>query len=558
MFNKSANKVKIIPIGGLSFIGANCTAIQYDNDIIVIDAGLGFPTADQLGVDYVIPNSRFFKQNPNKVNALIITHGHLDHIGALPKIIEDMGLPPIFVSPFAKELILDKFKYDAPDLIPKLDFKIIHRDSIFKVGQTLEISMFGVNHSIPESMGVVISTPVGRIVHTGDFKFDNAPINEPQADYAKIANIGLKGVLCLLSDSTNSYVKGYAMSESEITIKLSDLIEDIDGRVIVATFSSMVNRLLELIKIAVKQNRKVFISGRSMERALNIAQKIGYAKFPEHVFINASQLKNYKDNEIMILATGAQGEDLAALRRIAKNNHKDIKIKKGDSVVLSASIIPGNGAVVQSLIDELSKLGANVFHSQIMNLHTTGHGHQGDQKLMINLVKPKYFMPIHGFYSFLFEHAKTAMELGIPEKNIIIVEDGEVVEIDHKGWNVNQRVDAKPVIVSGIGVGDVGDTVLEDRQQLANFGVVVYELIIDKVTKELKAAPEVNSRGFVYMKQSKELINDVVELIQTEYNRNTNKNNLFEVNQIIKSRLKKFLYKTTEREPVILSFLKEV
>ncbi|MCA9385503.1 ribonuclease J [Candidatus Dojkabacteria bacterium] len=551
---RSYDKLRIIPIGGLSFIGANCTAIEYGNDAIIIDAGMGFPSLDHLGVDYVIPNPRYMQQNAKKIKGLVITHGHLDHIGGIPKLIEPMGFPTIFASQFAKELILNKFDSDAKDIAHKVHVKTVTADETLRFGK-ITIEFFRVNHSIPESMGVIIRTPKGTIVHTGDYKFDNSPVNEPQADYAKIARVGAEEeVLCLMSDSTNSYREGHSLSESEIANRLEDVLAEVEGRVVVATFGSMVNRIVELLKIAQKLNRKVLISGRSMQVAIRIAQKIGYLDVPKTLFVKGNEIKKLPDNKVMILATGSQGEHLAALARMARNEHRDIKIKNGDTVILSASVIPGNGALVQALIDELYQLGADVIHNEIMNLHTTGHGHKEEQKLMINLVQPKLFMPIHGFKSFLMEHAKTAESMGIPKKNIIIAGDGDIIELDKFGWKKSGRVPAKPINVSGSLVGDVGNIILDDRQQLASYGVVVFELVIDKKTQKLMSSPRIQSRGFVYMKTSKELISKSLEIIGEEYEKNKKKG-MDEIRDSVTKSLRKYYYSVTEREPMILGVI---
>lgn len=547
----NSDKLRIIPVGGLEFIGANCTAIQYGNDIMVIDAGIGFPNADQHGVDCLIPNPKFLKKNAGKIKGLVISHGHLDHIGAIPYLIEEMGNPTIYASKFARELILINLKDNFRELYTKVNIETIDINSDLQFGK-LDVSFFGVNHSIPESMGLIIRTDKGTIVHSGDFKFDNSPVNEPIAEYAKLANVGAEGVLCLLSDSTNSYKEGHSLSESEISVELENLIEEIPGRIIVATFGSMVNRLIELLKIAEKHNRKVFISGRSMKNAIKIAIKTGYVKLPENLFVKAKNLGSLKDENIMILSTGSQGEDLAALSRMARNEHNDIKLKKGDSVIMSASVIPGNGAVIQSLIDKLSKQGASVYHNEIMNLHTTGHGHKEEQKLMINLVQPKYFMPVHGFQSFLTEHAKTAMKLGIREEDIILGNDGDVIELNRDSWKIVEKLQTKPVIVSGSVVGDVGETVLDDRQQLANFGVFVFTMLVDKNTKKLIKRPIITSRGFVYMKHSKEMMDATMKLIEVEYERLKN-NPVNEIKEGITKKLRRHLYGLTEREPMLLS-----
>ncbi len=550
-----SRSLKIIPLGGLDFIGSNCTLFEYKDNIVMVDAGIGFPLTDHFGVDCLIPNPKYLLKNKSKIKGLVITHGHLDHIGAIPYLIENLGFPTIYASDFAAELILANLKNYFRDLYPKVKIQRIHKDSELKLGG-MDISFFGVNHSIPEAMGVIVRTGVGNIVHTGDFKFDNSPINSQMAEYDKIARVGSEGVLCLLSDSTNSFESGFSISESEIVQTLEHVIEDVKGRVIIATFSSMVNRIIELLDIAEKLGKKVFVSGRSMQVAIEIANKVKYAKFNKDIFIKGNQLNKYPDNKIMVLATGAQGEALAALGRMARNEHREIKVKKNDTVILSASIIPGNGAVVQNLIDELSKLGANVYHNKIMDLHATGHGNKEDQKLMINLVKPKFFMPVHGFQAFLYHHAKTAMEVGIKEENTIIAKSGDVVELTQHKWKKSGKVEAVPVIVSGSVVGDVGNAVLDDRQQLASFGVFVFSIIIDSKTSKLVKDPWVVSRGFVYVRQSQDMIKESIDLIRDSYeNKCQNVRDAAEVRSVISRDLKKYLYGQTEREPMILSVI---
>ncbi|MBD3363261.1 RNase J family beta-CASP ribonuclease [Candidatus Dojkabacteria bacterium] len=548
---KKEKKVRIIPIGGLDFVGLNCTAIEYDNQIIIIDAGIGFPTNDQYGVDCLIPNPKYLKKNSKKIKGLLITHGHQDHIGAIPYLIRDMGFPTIYTTKFVKDMVLNKFKSDFKDLYSKVKIKTVSTKSKLTFG-SIKTSFFGVNHSIPEAQGVIIKTPAGTIVHTGDFKFDNSPLEQPCTEYSKIAKVGAEGVLCLLSDSTNSYEEGHCMTEREIGRKLEDLISEEKGRVIIATFSSLVTRVSSLLKIARKYKRKVFVSGRSLHEIIKIAKSHGYIDVPESLFIKGHELKDYKDNQIMVLSTGSQGETMAALSRMARKEHREIKIKDGDTVILSASVIPGNGAYVQDVIDSLTKFGANVYHNDIMNLHTTGHAHKEEQKLMIRLTQPKYFMPVHGYLSFLSEHAKTAEKVGIKKKNIIMASNGDVIEMDRKGWKKKKKIYAKPVLVAGSVVGDVGATVLEDRHQLANYGVFVFILTVDKKTKKLIEEPKIISRGFVYMKYSKKLMNEVKNYIKSIYSKEDKNCTITEVKERMRKKVRKFLYKKTEREPMVL------
>lgn len=544
-------KLKIIPLGGVEEIGINCTVIEYGDQIIVIDVGLGFPLSDQYGVDYVIPNIKYLKKNKHKIEGIIITHAHLDHIGGLPYVLEDLDFPEVYASRFSIEMINNKLK--EHNLLTKTNIKEVSSDSHLISGE-FELNFFRVNHSIPESMGVIVKTPMGNIVHTGDFKFDNSPVNEPVTDYAKIAAAGAEGVLALISDSTNSFKKGHSKSEGSIGEALEKIVKEAKGRVVVATFSSLVNRLYQLIKIAEKHDRKVAIVGRSMENTIKIAKKLGYIDVPDSIFINRNKIKSIKDEKLLVLSTGAQGEDMAALARMARDNHPNISIKKGDSVILSASVIPGNDMLVQMLIDDLSLKGAYVFHNKdYMDLHSGGHGHQEDQKLMINLVKPKFFMPVHGYQSFLIKHGQTAETVGIEEKNIIISKRGSVIAFTKDKWQKEPSVPANPVLVSGSGVGDIGSLVLNDRQQLANYGMVVLVINLDLATKKIKGEPEVLTRGFVFAKENKVLISRIKDTaVQTVKNTVVQKENVNELKEEISKRLRKLLYEETQREPMIL------
>jgi ribonuclease J len=552
--NFAATPIKIIPISGVEGIGANCTAFQYGNDIIVVDAGLGFPDESHLGIDSLIPNPKFLEENKGKIKALFITHGHLDHIGGIPYLIESMGFPDIYASDFARGLIENSIQKYHSDVYPKVTFRRVDTSSQIRMGN-FKISYFAVNHSIPESMGMVIETPSGVVVHTGDFKFDSNPVNEPHADYAKLANIGSRGVLCLLSDSTNSFKMGHSLSESEIAKRLEDVIEDINGRVIIATFSSMVNRLIQLMTIAERVNRKVFISGKSMENAIKVARKLGYLKVRDELFIKAEQLKNYQDNQIMILATGAQGEDLSALKRMATNEHKNIKIRQGDTVLLSASVIPGNDLLVQNMVDQLYVLGANVHHNDILDLHASGHGYSEDQKLMINLVKPKYFMPVHGFQSFLFQHGKSAVEVGVKPENVIVPQNGSIIEVSSRGWRRAGKTAGKQVNISGSIVGDVGNIILDERKQLANYGVVIINMVINRNTRKLVQNPRMTTRGFIFMKDNYEMINNALKMLKEAYEVEGEKLDEKMLSDLVSRKLGKYFYKFTEREPLILTMV---
>ncbi|MFQ5493166.1 MAG: ribonuclease J [Candidatus Dojkabacteria bacterium] len=552
MKKESKDKVKIIPLGGVEEIGINCTVVEYRDEMAVIDVGLGFPLSDQYGIDYVIPNFEYLKKNKKKIQGIIITHAHLDHIGGLPYILKELDYPEVFASRFSIEVI--KQKLIEFKILDKTKIKEINKDSNLGSG-SFEISFFGVTHSIPEAMGVVIKTPGGTIVHSGDFKFDNSPIFQPVSDYDKIARVGSEGVLALLSDSTNSAKSGHSKSEAVIYDTLRDMVENADGRIIVATFSSLVTRLQQLIQIAKEDGRKVAILGRSMENMIKISRDLGYINEGKNIFIPASRIKSVKDRELMVLATGAQGEHFAALARMGRGEHRDLNIKKGDTVVLSASIIPGNDMMVQGLIDELSDRGAEVFHhADIMDLHASGHGYKEDQKLMINLVKPKYFIPVHGYTSFLTKHGNTAVKVGVKPENVIVSKRGDVIELDKDGWKKSKKVQATPILVSGSGVGDIGEIVLSDREQLANYGVVI---IVIPVGTDGKHGPlQVVSRGFVYVKESRELIGRIKSTAKKALEKDLKDlGNTKLIREKVSARVRKLLYDETQREPMILSII---
>lgn len=546
----------IIPLCGLEQIGGNSNVIRYKNQIVIVDAGMGFPAKDVYGIDYYIPNFDYLLKNKDLIEGIVITHGHLDHIGAISHFIEKLGFPEVYAPKFAIELI--KIRLREKKLLDKAKLVEINRDSKLQA-KDITIEYFHVNHSIPDALGVVIKTPAGNIVHTGDFKFDNSPVNEDVADYSKIAKVGSEKVLALLSDSTNSFREGHSVSESNISSMLEEVCEDAKGRIVVATFSSLVTRLFQLIEIAKKLDRKVFISGRSMENTIGIAKKTGYIDAPDNIFIGSKSLNRYSDERVMILATGAQGESMAALSRMARGEHREVNIKRGDSIILSASVIPGNEHPVQKMIDELTKKGANVFHREVLDLHTSGHGHKEDQKLMINLVKPKYFIPVHGYQSFRAEHSRTAQKIGIKEKNIIMANNGDIIKLNNRGWRKQGRVKAYPLYVSGLGVGDIGTRVLAEREQLANFGVVIISLVAGKKNRKLLGRPQITTRGFVYVGTNMQLINRIEERVKRIYYREAKSTqSMQEIRRIINKEIKRLLYKEIEREPMILTLIERV
>lgn len=554
---RTPNSFKVIPLGGVEEIGINCTAIEYNDHILVIDAGLGFSDVDHLGVDYLIPNFDYLKENKSKLEGFFITHGHLDHIGAIAHFAEELGQIDIFAPEFAAELI--KLRAKEAKIENKINLRLVGDKSVLHNGK-VTVEYFRVNHSIPDSFGIIIKTPAGTIVHSGDFKFDNSPLNEPTADYLKMARTGEEGVKVLLSDSTNSTRKGHSISEYEIMGRLSDVISSAKGRVIVATFSSLVTRLYALVEIAKQEERKVFISGRSMANSIDISKKLGYIRAKNDLFVKDNQINRYSDENVLILATGSQGENMSALARMARGEHRQVKLKRGDTVILSSSVIPGNDLLVQNLIDDLSRLGAKIYHQDIMNLHTSGHGFQEDQKLMINLFKPEYFMPVHGTQYFLAKHGETAVNLGVDEKKVILSKRGDIVEIGERSWKKVGRVKHNPLLVSGSGVGDVGPLVLQDREQLAANGVVVINIVlkVEDSRYRLAVKPNVFSRGFIYVKENRDMIDKIVSKVEFVLSRNDKQqDNAGDFKAKLRTELEKhvggMLYSLTERDPLLIT-----
>jgi len=554
----TASQIKIIPLGGVEEIGINCTVIEYKNKILVIDMGLGFPEGDMYGIDFIIPNIEYLKKNKEKIAAILITHGHLDHIGGLPYVLKDLDFPPIYGSRFTVEMITQNLGKQE-NVLAKAKINVVDSKSTLDFGE-LKANFFRVNHSIPESLGIIVRTPEGSIVHTGDFKFDNSPALEPVAEYDKIAAVGATGVLALLSDSTNSFKQGHSKSEQQISNSLQDIIEGAKGRIIIATFASLVTRIIELIEIAKRTNKKVAIAGRSMHKILEISQKMGYLGDLRQQLINTRDINHFADSKVMVIATGAQGEEMAALSRIIRDKHPDIAIKKGDTVILSASVIPGNDIYVQNLIDELSIKGAIVFHqAEDMDLHTSGHGYQEDQKIMLNLVKPKYFIPVHGFQSFLYKHAQTANSVGIKDENIIIPRRGDVISISRSGYSKGKAIRTLPVLISGSGVGDIGTIVMAERQQLGNNGVIIFSAVISKEPRKLIGHPMIQTKGFTFYKGHVEFFDNLTEIgaqvVIKALEQNVDTRNIIDQ---IKQKFGQLTVKEMNREPVILVMIHEV
>jgi len=551
--------LRIIPLGGLEEVGKNMIVLEYQGKILIIDMGIQFPNADMLGVDYIIPNISYLKGREKNILGVVFTHGHYDHIGAIPYLINQLGNPPLFATPLTKGIIL-KRQEDFSRLSP-LNIKEIKREDKISL-PPFSIKTFPQNHNIPDGVGLLIETPAGKILHTGDFKFDYTPIANGPTDISKIANLASKGILLLMSDSTNAEVPGHSLSEKVIQENLEKIFEKSEGRIIAATFASLLSRIQELINLAEKFKRKVIIDGYSMKANTEIAISLSYLKMRKDTLISPRELRHFPDKRILIICTGSQGEGDASLMRLAHKDHQFLSVKKGDTVIFSSSTVPGNERSVQELKDLLSWQGAKIFHSQIMDIHASGHAQQEELKTMINVVKPKFFMPIHGSHYMLEVHKDLALSLGIPQKNIIIGENGNIIEMTEGKIKVRkEKVAASYVMVDGLGIGDVGEVVLRDRQAMAKDGMFVIVVVVDSTTGKVRQSPDIISRGFVYLRESKDLLRQVrkkvIRLVE-EITLSKHTVNWAFVKNKIKEELGKFLFKKTKRRPMVLPVVIEI
>ena len=554
MKNSNHSKLKIIPLGGLESIGMNITAFEYEDSIVVVDCGLSFPTDDMLGIDLVIPDVTYLKNHIDKVKGFVITHGHEDHIGAIPYVFKEVNAP-IYATKLTMGLIDSKLKeHGMTNLIKR---KVVKHGQSINLGQ-FRIEFIKTNHSIEDASALAIYSPAGIVVHTGDFKVDYTPVFGDAIDLQRFGEIGKKGVLALMSDSTNAEKKGFTMSEKTVGKRFDSIFaEHSTKRIIIATFASNVDRVQQVINSAYKSGRKVVIEGRSMVNTISIAQELGYISIPDNTLIDIEQLKNYPDDKTVLITTGSQGESMAALSRMASGTHRKVHIMPGDVVVLSATPIPGNEKAVSRVINELSIRGAEVV---FQDTHVSGHACQEELKLIYSLVRPKYAIPVHGEYRHLQANARLANELGIEKDHIFILSSGDVLELDEEDAKVTDHVQNGAIYVDGLGVGDVGNIVLRDRQHLAEDGILIVVLTLEKYSNQILAGPDIISRGFVYVRESEMLIEEAKMVVEEALEKCLSRgiSDWGKLKNVVKDALNDYLWKKTKRSPMILPIIMEV
>ena len=545
----------IIPLGGLGEIGKNMTVFRYGDDIILIDAGLKFPEDDMLGIDLVIPDTTYLMDNQEKVKGIFLTHGHEDHIGSLPFLLKQLPVP---VYGTALTLGILQGRLDEAG-VSSACLHVVKPGNVIRAG-CFKLEFIRVNHSIPDSVAIAINTPIGYIIHTGDFKFDQTPVDGQVTEFSKLAEFGDKGVLALLADSTNAERPGYTPSEKSVGATFDDEFRFAKNRIIIATFSSNVHRIQQIVESAVKYNRKVAVIGRSMQNVVGIALELGYLKIPEGVLIDIDDTRNYAPNKIVIITTGSQGEPMSALTRMALGDHRKVDIVPGDTVIISARPIPGNEKLVSNTIDKLFQLGAEVIYESANGVHVSGHASQEELKMMHNLVRPKFFIPVHGEYRHLVKHAKLAESMGMSKRNIVIAENGSVIELTQDKIGINGKVQSGIVLIDGLGVGDVGNIVLRDRRQLSQDGIMIVVIGIDKATGKVASGPDIVSRGFVYVREAEDLMEDARDKVQMALDK-CDDGNITEwsaIKSAVRDSLGKFLFERTRRRPMILPIIMEV
>lgn len=552
------NEVAVFAIGGLHEIGRNMYCVQYQDEIVIMDCGIKFPEDDLLGINYVISDYSYLVKNREKIKALVVSHGHEDHIGGIPFLLEKIPEIPVYATPFALALI--KSKCEEHGILDRTELHEEHEDTVLTFDK-LKVTFFRTTHSIPDTLGIAVHTPLGAVVFTGDFKFDLTPVmNQPAPNFQRMAQLGEEGVLALLSDSTNAEVPQFTKSERFVAGSLHNIITGIEGRIIFATFASNLYRVSTAIQAAIDTGRKVAIFGRSMENGIQNGIDLGYLNVPEGLIVDAEAINSLPPEKVMLLCTGSQGEPLAALSRIANGTHRQIKLKPHDTVIFSSNPIPGNTLSVNQLINKLMEGGANVVHGRVNNVHTSGHGGQEELKLMVELTKPKYMIPVHGEYRMQVVHAHLAQQAGVPAENTFVLKNGDVVCFSPEGARIAGDIHVKDVFVDTSGAADVGNIVVRDRQILSEEGLVVAVATVDYKHKQVLAGPDILSRGFVYMRESQDLINaaqkHVYHVLKTEMAK-SDKPKDSEIRKAIVENLQDFLYSRTERRPMILPMLIE-
>lgn len=556
---KSNHSVLIFALGGVGEIGKNMYVVQTEEDIVVIDAGLKFPEEEMLGIDMVIPDISYLEEHRDKVRGIIVTHGHEDHIGGLSYVLKHLNVP-VYATKLTLGLIDAKLK--EAGILNDTKRVLINGESEIVLGN-VKATFFRVNHSIPDCVGVCLETPEGYVVHTGDFKFDQTPVNNQTADLAKMAMIGDRGVLCLLSDSTNAERPGFTGSERSVGIALKDVFSKATGRIIISTFASNVHRIQQVVDAAVQFNRKLTVVGRSMQNVINISRDLGYLHVPEGLIVDTDEINKLNAEQVAILSTGSQGEPMSALTRMARSAHRKIDILPGDTVIIAATPIPGNEKYVARTIDQLSRIGAEVIyggHGPNGTVHVSGHGSQEELRLMLNLMKPKYFIPIHGEYRMLKTHSLLAEQVGVPEENIFLLDNGDTVEISGGRARYGPKVQAGNVLIDGLGVGDVGNIVLRDRKLLSQDGILVVVVTLSKQNGTILSGPDIISRGFVYVRESEELLDEANRIVTQTLVKcmEENVNEWSSLKNNVKEALGRYLYEQTRRRPMILPIIMEV
>ncbi len=555
IFKKS--KLKIIPLGGLHEIGKNITVFEYEDEIIIVDCGISFPEDDMLGVDLVIPDVTYLVKNQEKIKGMVITHGHEDHIGGIPYFLKQINVP-IYATRLTAGLISNKL--EEHKLLRSTDMRIVNQGDTIKLGKNFKVEFIRSSHSIPDSVMLAITTPAGTVLHTGDFKVDYTPIDGQIMDFGRIAELGQQGILALMADSTNAERKGFTMSESSVGEVFEKLFLNCTKRIVVATFASNVHRIQQIVNSAVKYGRKIAVCGRSMINMISTAVELGYIDCPENLFIDIDMIGSYTDDQLVIITTGSQGEPMSALTRMAAGDHRKVKITPNDLIIISATPIPGNEKYVSKVIDDLMQLGAEVVYSALADVHVSGHACQEEQKLILALAKPKYFIPVHGEYRQLRAHQETAELMGIDKDNIFMLTNGRVLEMNEEEAKFNGSVPSGRVLVDGLGVGDVGNIVLRDRQHLAQDGLIVIVLTMDSQTGEVVAGPDVISRGFVYVRESENLMDDVKSVVRHEVAKCEERGvrDWSTIKSTIKENLRDYLFIKTKRNPMIIPIIMEV